>query len=155
MTLGWSGYSDISCRSRSAALALNVFNDYTYTIETIIQAGQRNMAVTSVPIRVNDELRPSRLMKSIPAYIRRSVATIVRIGVVYRPFPFFLTLGFLLLSGAAALGARFLVFYAMGRGAGHVQSLILVGILAGLGFQTIMAAFLADVKKGERFKVKV
>src|SRR3546814_18369039 len=75
--------------SRTAAQKLVVFNDYTYTLETIIQAGQKNMAITSVPIRVNEDLRPSRLVKSIPSYIRRSIITIVRIFAVYRPFRFF------------------------------------------------------------------
>ncbi len=81
-----SGFRAIS---RDAAMRLNVFNEYTYTLETIIQAGQKNMAVVSVPIRTNPYLRPSRLMSSIPSYIRKSVVTIVRILVVYKPFRFF------------------------------------------------------------------
>jgi len=80
-----SGFRAIS---RDAAMRLNVFNEYTYTLETIIQAGQKNMAVVSVPIRTNPYLRPSRLMSSIPSYIRKSVVTIVRILVVYNHLDF-------------------------------------------------------------------
>ena len=85
-----SGFRAIS---RDAALKLNVFNAYTYTLETIIQAGRKNMAITWVPVRVNEDLRPSRLVKSIPSYIKRSIITIFRIFVVYEPFRFFLRIG--------------------------------------------------------------
>src|SRR5690606_4864832 len=85
-----SGFRAIS---RAAARRLVVFSDYTYTLETIIQAGQKNMAITSVPIRVNGDLRPSRLVKSIPSYIQRSIVTIIRVFVIYRPFRFFGTIG--------------------------------------------------------------
>src|SRR6185437_6955993 len=81
--------SGFRAMSRAAAQRLVVFNDYTYTLETVIQAGQNNMAIISVPVRVNQDLRPSRLLKSIPSYIKRSVITIVRIFVIYRPFRFF------------------------------------------------------------------
>ena len=76
--------------SRDSAMKMNVFNDYTYTLETIIQAGQKNMAITSVPIRVNEELRPSKLIKNIFTYIKKSITTIIRIHIIYRPFRFFL-----------------------------------------------------------------
>ncbi|MGB5584186.1 MAG: glycosyltransferase family 2 protein, partial [Gammaproteobacteria bacterium] len=88
--------SGFRAMSRNAAQRLMVFNDYTYTLETIIQAGQKNMAITSVPIRVNEDLRPSRLVKSIPSYIKRSIGTIIRIFIIYRPFRFFVTIGALL-----------------------------------------------------------
>ena len=91
--------SGFRARSRTAAQHLMVFNDYTYTLETIIQARQKNMAIISVPIRVNEDLRPLRLVKSIPSYIKRSIWTIVRIFIIYRPFYFFgLILGISLLS---------------------------------------------------------
>jgi len=90
-----SGFRAIS---RSAAMKLNVFSEYTYTLETIIQAGQKGMAIISVPIRTNRDLRPSRLVKSIPSYIRRSILTIVRIFVVYQPFRFFVTIGLILFT---------------------------------------------------------
>jgi glycosyltransferase involved in cell wall biosynthesis len=137
--------SGFRAMSREAALRLNVFNDYTYTLETIIQAGQKNMAVAFVPVRVNRDLRPSRLLKSIPSYVKRSVLTIVRIFVVYRPFRFFAVIGTLLFSGGVVIGLKFLYYYFQDGGAGHVQSLILASILLGLGFQTILVAFIADL----------
>ena len=142
-----SGFRAIS---RYAAQRLVVFNDYTYTLETIIQAGQKNMAIISVPIRVNEDLRPSRLVKSIPTYIRRSIVTIIRIFVIYRPFRFFSSIGIALLTLGMLLGIRFLAIYFSGGGAGHVQSLILAGALSGMGFQSILMAFLADQLSANR-----
>ncbi len=137
-----SGFRAIS---RDAARRMNVYNDYTYTLETIIQAGQLNLAVESVPVRVNRDLRPSRLVKSIPHYIARSLVTIVRIFVVYRPFRFFFFIGSLLLLGGLIVGLRFLYFFVTGDGQGHVQSLIFCAILLILGFHTILIAFVADL----------
>lgn len=137
--------SGFRAMSRAAAMQLNVFSEYTYTLETIIQAGQKNMAITSVPVRVNDNLRPSRLVKSIPSYIRRSLITIVRIFAVYRPFRFFMTIGITVFLLGVGIGARFLYFYASGDGSGHVQSLIATAILIGIGFQTVLVAFVADL----------
>ena len=136
--------------SRQAAQWMMVFSDYTYTLETIIQAGQRNMAVASVPIRVNGELRPSRLVKSIPSYIRRSIVTIIRIFVIYRPFRFFGTIGLLLFGAGFLLGLRFLYFFITGNGSGHLQSVILAGALLIIGFQTILIAFVADLQAANR-----
>ena len=137
--------SGFRAMSREAALRLNVFNDYTYTLETIIQAGQKNMAIVSVPVRVNDDLRPSRLVKSIPRYVQKSIITIIRIFVVYKPFRFFMTFGLLLFTSGLLLGLRFLYYYFLEGGEGHVQSLILASILLGIGFQTMLVAFLADL----------
>jgi glycosyltransferase involved in cell wall biosynthesis len=137
--------SGFRAMSRDAALRLTVFNEYTYTLETIIQAGLTNIVVMSVPVRVNADLRPSRLVKSIPAYIKRSVLTIIRISVVYRPFRFFGTIGALLFGIGLLLGLRYLFYYATDRGAGHVQSLILASILLGMGFQTVLIAFVSDL----------
>lgn len=142
-----SGFRAIS---REAAQRLVVFNDYTYTLETVIQAGQKNMAITSVPIRVNKDLRPSRLVKSIPNYVKRSIITIVRIFVVYRPFRFFATIGSVLFFLGLLLGIRFLWFYFIDRGSGHVQSLILSAVLLLMGFQTFLVAFLADLLAANR-----
>lgn len=136
--------------TRSAAQRLVVFNDYTYTLETIIQAGQKNMAVTSVPVRVNEELRPSRLIRSIPSYVKRSIVTIVRIFVIYRPFRFFASIGALLFVGGFLIGLRFLLKFLSGDGDGHVQSLILAGALLVMGFQTVLVAFLADLLAANR-----
>jgi glycosyltransferase involved in cell wall biosynthesis len=137
--------SGFRAMSRSCAQQLNVFSEYTYTLETIIQAGQKGMAITSVPVRVNGELRTSRLVRSIPGYIMRSAITILRIFVVYQPFRFFMTIGFVMLLLGLALGFRFLYFYFTAGGAGHVQSLILASILLGMGFQTCLIAFIADL----------
>jgi glycosyltransferase involved in cell wall biosynthesis len=131
--------------TREAALRLNVFNDYTYTLETIIQAGQKGMAITSVPVRVNPVLRPSRLVKSIPSYLRKSLVTIVRIFVVYKSFRFFLSVGLALFIAGLIGGLRFLWYYFTGDGSGHIQSLIFASILLGIGFQTMLTAFLADL----------
>ena len=137
--------SGFRAMTREAAMRFNVFNDYTYTLETIIQAGQKGMAITSVPIRVNGELRPSRLVKSIPSYVRKSLVTIVRIFVVYKAFRFFLSVGLTLFSLGLIGGIRYLCYYFSGDSAGHVQSLILASILLGVGFQTMLTAFLADL----------
>lgn len=142
-----SGFRSIS---RAAAQKLIVFSEYTYTLETIIQAGQKNMAITSVPIRVNEDLRPSRLVKSIPSYIRRSIVTIIRIFVIYRPFRFFGSIGAVLFGGGFLIGLRFLWFFLQGQGAGHVQSLILAGALLGMGFQSFLIAFVADLQAANR-----
>ncbi len=142
--------SGFRAMSRTAAQRLVVFNDYTYTLETIIQAGQKNIAITSVPIRVNEDLRPSRLVKSIPSYIRRSVVTIVRIFVVYRPFRFFGSIALVLLGVGFLIGLRFLWKYFGGAGDGHIQSLILAGVLLGMGFQALLIAFVADLLAANR-----
>lgn len=137
--------SGFRAMSREAALRFNVFNNYTYTLETIIQAGQKSIAITSVPVRVNREMRPSRLVKSIPSYLVNSIVTIVRIFVVYKSFRFFMTVGCALFGIGLIGGIRFLTFYFSGDGSGHVQSLIFSSILLGIGFQTILTAFLADL----------
>ena len=131
--------------SKEAALKLNVFNGYTYTLETIVQAGSKNITIKTLPIRTNGFLRPSRLMKSIPAYIKKSVLTVLRIFVVYRPFKFFLSFGLFFFVLGLIGGLRFLHFYLIGEGDGHVQSLILTSILLGFGVQFVLIAFVADL----------
>ena len=124
--------SGFRAMSRRAAMELKVFNDYSYTLETIIQAGMKGIAITSVRIAVNPPTRPSRLIKSTLGYMVRQVLTILRIFMTYRPFFFFsLPAGVALLTGFL-IGLRFLWFYFSGAGGGHVQSLILVGLLADL-----------------------
>ncbi len=146
--------SGFRAMSRTAAQRLIVFNDYTYTLETVIQAGQKNMSVASIPIRVNGDLRPSRLMRSIPSYVRRSIVTIVRIFVVYRPFYFFGTIGTILFAAGTLIGARFVGLYLAGEGDGHVQSLILASVLLGMGFQTLLIAFIADLMAANRMLIE-
>jgi hypothetical protein len=132
--------------SREAAFRLNVFNDYTYTLETIIQAGQKDMAIVSVPIRVNEDLRRSRLVKSMPSYLKKSIITILRIFVVYKPFRFFSSLGLFSIVLGILIGLRFLYFYmATDEPSGHIQSLILASIFFGFGFQMIVIAFVSDL----------
>ncbi|MQR01307.1 glycosyltransferase family 2 protein [Glaciimonas soli] len=142
--------SGFRAMSRAAAQKLMVYSDYTYTLETIIQAGQKNMAITSVPIRVNADLRPSRLVKSIPSYVRRSIVTIIRIFIIYRPVRFFAFIGSILFAAGFLIGLRFVVKYAAGEGSGHVQSLILASALLMMGFQTFLVAFLADLLAANR-----
>lgn len=144
--------SGFRAMSRSAAQRLTVFSDYTYTLETIIQAGQKNMAITSVPIRVNGDLRPSRLVKSISSYIRRSIITIIRVFVIYRPFRFFGSIGLTLFTAGFLIGLRFLYKWLMSDYGydGHIQSLILASSLMIIGFQTILIAFVADLLSANR-----
>ena len=137
--------SGFRAMSRDAAMRLHVFNEYTYTLETIIQAGQKGMIVTSVPIRTNEDLRPSRLIKSIPSYIQRQILTILRVFMTYKPFLFFAVPGVTLFSLGMLIGLRFLYFYLTQAGAGHVQSLILAALLMGMGFFLAIVGLLADL----------
>jgi glycosyltransferase involved in cell wall biosynthesis len=131
--------------SRKAAMELNVFNEYTYTLETIIQAGQKRLAVMAVPVRVNGELRPSRLIRSIPSYVWRSLLVICRIFVTYKPFAVFTVFGSSVFLAGLAVGGRFLYFYLTGSGSGHVQSVILSALLLGVGFFMIVGGVIADL----------
>lgn len=137
-----SGFRAIS---RSAAKQLNVFNEYTYTLEMIIQAGKKGIAITSVPIRTNGDLRPSKLVKSIPSYIKKSVLTMIRIFNTYKPMSFFLRLGTVPLIAGLILGFRW-VFFFMGKGQSqHIPSLILAAICILLGIQLWIFSMLADL----------
>ncbi|UCC49502.1 MAG: glycosyltransferase family 2 protein [Gemmatimonadota bacterium] len=131
--------------SREAAMKLHVFNEYTYTIETVIQAGQKGMAITSVPIRINEDLRPSRLVKNLPSYLYRQLLTMMRIFVTYKPFRFFATAGVLVFLAGLLISVRFLYFYFTGNGAGHVQSLILSALLMGAGFFLAVIGLVVDL----------
>jgi len=122
--------------SREAALQLNVINEYTYTLETIIQAGRNKIAITSVPVRTNPELRKSRLFGSMFGYVQKSSMTIIRAFMMYRPLQFFCTIGAVLFLGGVGIGIRFLFYFFTADGAetGHIQSLILSAVLLMLGF---------------------
>ncbi len=137
-----SGFRAIS---RNAALQLNVFNDYTYTLETIIQAGQKGIAITYVPIRINPQLRRSRLVKSIPTYVKRSLFTILRIFMTYKPMRSFLLLGSIPFSAGFLLGIRWLIYFLMGTERTRIPSLILAAILMLIGFQLWILALVADL----------
>lgn len=136
--------------SREAALRLNVSNEYTYTLETIVQAGRTKIAMESVPIRTNAELRPSRLFSSMFGYVKKSMLTIVRAYMMYKPLAFFASIGSIIFLIGAAIGVRFLVFIGMGQSAGHIQSLILASTLMLLGFQTIVVGLQADIISSNR-----
>lgn len=131
--------------SREAAMQINVFNPFTYTLETIIQSGNRNLGVVSVPIRTNAPTRPSRLYRGLGTYLRKSAATIFRIYTTYKPLKTFFAIGGLLLLAGTGLGIRFLYQFAQGDRAGHIQSLILAAILLIAGFQTLLVGLLADL----------
>lgn len=137
--------SGFRAMSREAALRLNVFNAYTYTLETIIQAGQSNLTIVSVPIRTNGDLRPSRLVKSISSYVRRSLVTILRVFVIYRPLALFFYVGSVFWLIGLAAGGRFLYFYLSGGGEGHIQSVILASLCVTLGMLLYMMGLIGDL----------
>ena len=136
--------------SREAALRLNVVNNYTYTLETIVQAGRNRMAITSVPVRTNRELRQSRLFSSMGSYIKKSVLTIIRAYMMYRPLTFFTVIGLIPFIAGLIIMVRFLIFFANGSGMGHIQSLILASTLMMLSFTTFMMGFQADLMAANR-----
>jgi glycosyltransferase involved in cell wall biosynthesis len=138
-----SGFRAIS---RAAALRTVVLSEYSYTLETLIQAGARRMAVEYVPVRTNVQTRPSRLMRSIPDYLANSGMTIVRAYTMYRPLRVFTALSALLVLGGMAGVVRFLYFFIIGGGiAGHIQSLILAAVLLIVGFQVFLIGLVADL----------
>ncbi|MFQ5753113.1 MAG: glycosyltransferase family 2 protein [bacterium] len=136
--------------SREAALRMNVISRFSYTLETIIQAGKKNLAVTSIPVETNQKLRESRLFSSLPKYLKRSISTIFRIYTMYEPLKMFSIIGGLIFSGGLLLSFRFLYFYITGNESGHVQSLILSAVLMMIGFQVIMIGLVADLIGGLR-----
>ena len=136
--------------SREAAMRMNVVNDYTYTLETIVQAGREKMAITSVPIRTNGELRPSRLFNSIWGYVKKSMLTILRAYMMYKPLKSFSYLAAAPTTIGLLIGFRFLYFMANGSAGGHVQSLILGCTLIIIGFLTLMIGLVADVIAANR-----
>ena len=137
--------SGFRAMTRETAMRLNVFNAYTYTLETIIQAGLSNLTVVSVPVRTNPDLRPSRLVKSVPNYVKRSLVTILRVFVIYRPLTLFMFASAILILCGIAIGVRYLGFLATGNGGGHVQSLILAALCLMLGGLSFMIGLIADL----------
>lgn len=135
--------------SREAALRLNVLSDFTYTIETIIQAGKKRLPITHVPVRTNPT-RNSKLFHTVWEYVKRSAATIVRIYALYEPLKVFSYIGGLLIFLGLIPGFRFLYFYWIGEGGGHIQSLLLTVLLVIIGFQTVMIGLVADLIGGNR-----
>ena len=131
--------------SREAALRTLVVSEYSYTLETLIQAGSQRLPVEFVKIRTNPQTRPSRLMRSIPHYLRNSSTTIIRSYTMYRPLRMFSWLGSAFLLGGVALGLRFIYFFILGQGGGHIQSVILAAVLFIVGFQVLLIGLLADL----------
>lgn len=136
---------------REAALRLCVFNGYTYTLETIIQAGRKNIPITSVKVKANPSTRPSRLIKSVPSYLWRSVGTILRIFVLYKPLRSFFLVATLFLVPGILIGLRFVFLkYVAGQGDGNIQSLILAAILIVTAMIVFGAGILADLVAANR-----
>ncbi len=131
--------------SRNAAIQMNIFDNYTYTLETIIQAKAKGLVIENVEIDVNPELRRSRLFSNIFVYIRRSIFTMLRMFIVYRPFRFFITVGILFLLAGLIPGVRFVWYFLTGDGQGHIQSLILAAILLLTGVQVSLIAVLSEL----------
>ena len=136
--------------SRDAALHTNIVSGYTYTLESIIQAGQNRLAITHIPIRTNHVLRESRLISSVRNYIVRSASTIVRTYAMYSPLKFFFSIGMIVFLAGLILAARYLFYFFIGEGAGHIQSLILAAILMMLGFQTVVIGLISDLIAANR-----
>ncbi|MBQ7360734.1 MAG: glycosyltransferase family 2 protein [Lachnospiraceae bacterium] len=141
--------------SREAAMRLNVTNEYTYTLETIVQAGRERIPMESVPIRTNAELRPSRLFNSMLGYVKKSMVTIIRTYIMYKPMDFFTKLGLIPFLIGVGLGIRYIVLLFMDNpGNGHVQSLILAAILILIGFMTFVIGLLADIIARNRMLIE-
>jgi hypothetical protein len=140
--------------SREAALRLNVISHFTYTIETLIQAGKKGITTRWVPVRVNFKLRESRLFKSTQHYLRRAIPDMLRIYATYEPLKVFAGIGvFIAIIGLVPL-VRFLYLYAIGQGGGHVQSLVIGGVLLLVGFQTMIIGLLGDLLAANRYLVE-
>jgi glycosyltransferase involved in cell wall biosynthesis len=137
-----SGFRAIS---RDAALKLNIISPYSYTIEMVIQAGKKNMAITHVPISINPKTRESRLFKSIPSFVGRQLSSMIRMYAMYEPLRVFFYIGLTLSIIGAVPIVRFLYFYFTGDGGGHLQSLVLGGVLLIIGFVTFMIGLVADL----------
>ncbi len=137
-----SGFRAIS---REAALRTIVLSEYSYTLETLIQASARKLAVKFVPVQTNPQTRPSRLFHTLSQYLTQSTSTILRAYTMYRPLRVFTILGSLLILGGSVLGVRYLTFYLLGQGAGHIQSVILAAVLWIVGFQVLLIGLLADL----------
>ena len=137
-----SGFRAIS---REAALKLNIISPYSYTIEMVIQAGKKNMAIAHVPVAINPKTRDSRLFKSIPSFIGRQLSSMIRMYAMYEPLRVFFYIGLTISIIGALPIIRFLYFYFTGTGAGHLQSLVLGGVLLIIGFVTFMIGLMADL----------
>ena len=131
--------------NREAALRINIISQFTYTLETIIQAGKKNISITHIPVRTNEKLRESRLYTSTWNYIKKSASTILRVYAMYEPLKVFSIIGGILFLAGLAISVRFLYYYFTGNGAGHIQSLISAAILLVIGFQIGLIGLVSDL----------
>lgn len=131
--------------SKDAALKLNVFDNYTYTMETLLQAGAKGLKVVSVPVRVNPQLRKSKLVKNIFSYVVKSMKTTLRMFIVYRPFRFFIAFSLVTALFGLFLVGRFLYYYLLGQGNGHIQSLIFAAVFLISAIQLAIVAVIGDL----------
>ena len=136
--------------TREAALRLTIVSEFSYTLESIIQAGKKRIAVTHVPVSTNPRTRESRLFGSAWSYVKASAATIVRIYAMYEPLKVFSAIGLVIFAAGFAISVRFLYYYVTGTGIGHLQSLILSAVLLIVGFQVALIGLVADVISGNR-----
>lgn len=136
--------------SREALHSMVIHDEFSYTLESLLLAGVKKFRVVNVTIPTNAQRRKSRLFNSFRQYIFRSLITIIRIYLMYHPLKFFVGIGMLCMTGAFFIGVRFLCFYISGQGSGHIQSLILLAVLAGMGFQCIILGFVADLVAANR-----
>ena len=143
-TTGFRAYN------REAALKLNIISNYTYTLESIIQAENKDLAIANITISTNEVKRKSRLFKSIPEYIKHSIVTIIRIYSMFNPFRLFATIGMTSIAIGTLIGCRFIFYYLMASGEGKIQSLILAAALLTIGFQILIVGLLADLISANR-----
>ncbi|MEW6366013.1 MAG: glycosyltransferase family 2 protein [Acidobacteriota bacterium] len=138
--------------SRSAAMRMNIVSEFTYTLESIIQAGKKKIPLAHIPIQARETTRESRLFASVPDYLKKSASTIVRIYAMFEPLKIFGSIGAAIFLTGFAIGGRFLYFYFFtpGRGTGHIQSLILAAVLLIVGFQILLIGLLADLIASNR-----
>jgi glycosyltransferase involved in cell wall biosynthesis len=131
--------------SRKSAMQTNIVTDYSYTVETIIQAGKKRLSIASIPISTNPKTRKSRLFKSMPKFIMHQIGTMVRMYTMYQPLRVFVYIGGGCILAGLVPSIRFLIYYFMGQGSGHIQSLILAAVLFIVGFQILVLGLVADV----------
>jgi glycosyltransferase involved in cell wall biosynthesis len=136
--------------TREAALRMTIVSEFSYTLESIIQAGKNRLAIAHVPVRTNPRIRPSRLFDSLFAYVKASGATIVRIYAMYEPLKVFSYIGGAVFTVGLAITARFIYYYLTGTGRGHVQSLIIAAVLMIVGFQVLLIGLVSDMISGNR-----
>ncbi len=136
--------------TREAALRMTIVSEFSYTLESIIQAGKNRLAIAHVPVRTNPRVRPSRLFDSLFAYVKASGATIVRIYAMYEPLKVFSYIGTAIFTIGLAITARFIYYYLTGTGRGHVQSLIIAAVLMIVGFQVLLIGLVSDMISGNR-----